>query len=160
MKVVHLKAVKNGTWALGCRFISELSEDELQRLLTPTHNAPTKETHFDERNHGEGAQGSTSSCAIAASQAELRILTDVRLLVGAQPGSFREYVVKRLNVTKCWPLTAGKILSLRGKSSDQWAWSLRIQVAQCCRQGKGWEIRGQMVRSDEGGGNHHGSSRL
>ncbi len=147
VKVVHLQAIENGAWALGCRFISELGEDELQRLLTSTHNvlSPSKGQLFDEKDNEE-----VSSGAIPVSQPEIRIITDVHLLVAAQPGSFRECLVKRLNVTKCWPLTAGKILSLRGKSSDHSPWSMRIQVLKCNPQGKGWEIQGRIVSPAKG----------
>jgi hypothetical protein len=140
--VIHLRAIKNGAWSLGCRFISELGEDELQRLLTSTHNVHSSSNgrHFDKKENGE-----VYSAAIAASQPKIRILTDVHVLVAAQPGSFRECLVKRLNVTKCWPLTAGKVLNLRGKSSDHSPWSMRIQVLRCNPQGKGWEIQGRIV---------------
>jgi hypothetical protein len=37
VKVVHLKQ-RAGAWALGCKFVSPLSEDELQRLLTATEH--------------------------------------------------------------------------------------------------------------------------
>lgn len=37
VKVVHLQQ-RNGAWALGCKFISPLSDDELQRLLTSTNH--------------------------------------------------------------------------------------------------------------------------
>jgi hypothetical protein len=161
VKVVHLQAREDGTWALGCRFISELGEDELQRLLTSTHNVlSSKESHLDEQEEDEDRPEATSSFrTIPASQPEIRILTDVRLLVATQPGSVRECVVKRLNVTKCWPLTAGKILSLRGKTNDQSPWSLRIHVVECKPHGKGWEIRGQIVSPRKGGGNRHASGR-
>jgi hypothetical protein len=38
VKVVHLRREDDGAWSLGCKFVSELSEDELQRLLTSTHH--------------------------------------------------------------------------------------------------------------------------
>jgi hypothetical protein len=38
VKVVHLKRQEDGAWLLGCKFVSELGEDELQRLLTSTHH--------------------------------------------------------------------------------------------------------------------------
>lgn len=34
VKVVHLHAEDGGEWSLGCKFVSELSEDEIHRLLT------------------------------------------------------------------------------------------------------------------------------
>jgi hypothetical protein len=149
VKVIHLQAIENGAWALGCRFLSELGEDEMQRLLTSTHNvlSPLKDQHPGEREDDEDEEpGATfSSGAIPASQPEIRILTDVHLLVVAQPGPFRKWLVKRLNVTKCWPLTAGKILNLRGKTSNHSPWTLRIQVLKCNPLGKGWEIQGAQV---------------
>jgi len=148
--VVHLQAIENGAWSLGCRFISELGEDELQRLLTSTHNgiSSSQGQHFDEKENDE-----VSSGAIPVSQPETRIITDVHVLVAEQPGSFRECLVKRLNVTKCWPLTAGKVLSLRGKSIDHSPWSMRIQVLKCNPQGKGWEIQGRIVSPAKGASN-------
>lgn len=34
VKVVHVKRDADGAWMLGCEFLSELSDDEMQRLLT------------------------------------------------------------------------------------------------------------------------------
>jgi hypothetical protein len=163
VKVVHLQAIENGAWALGCRFISELGEDELQRLLTSTHNvlSSLNNQQLDEKEDDKDEEpGATcSSGAIPPSQPEIRVLTDVHLLAAAQPGSFRECLVKRLNVTKCWPLTAGKILSLRGKTSDHAPWALRIQVLKCNPQGKGWEIQGRIVGPIKGASNGHAPGR-
>src|ERR1019366_9234388 len=36
VKVVHLKAQGDGEWALGCKLISELSEEEMRSLLNAT----------------------------------------------------------------------------------------------------------------------------
>src|SRR5205823_7885001 len=38
-KVVHVRRQENGYWFLGCKFISELSEDEMQRLLSHQQQA-------------------------------------------------------------------------------------------------------------------------
>ena len=34
VKVVHLRKAENGMWDLGCKFVSELSDDEVRRLTT------------------------------------------------------------------------------------------------------------------------------
>src|ERR1700677_3485763 len=34
VKVVHVRPQTDGTWALGCKFVSELAEDVLQRLTS------------------------------------------------------------------------------------------------------------------------------
>jgi hypothetical protein len=41
VKVVHLRREDDGAWMLGCKFVSELSDDELHRLLTSTHHVLT-----------------------------------------------------------------------------------------------------------------------
>jgi PilZ domain len=50
IKVVHLRREDDGAWTLGCKFVSELSEDEVQRLLTATHHvlsSAKKKLHDD-----------------------------------------------------------------------------------------------------------------
>jgi PilZ domain len=41
VKVVHLRRADDGTYFLGCRFVSELSEDEVNRLASGGNYAPT-----------------------------------------------------------------------------------------------------------------------
>ena len=49
VKVIHLKSQGNGEWALGCKLISELSEEELQGLLNATQYVlPTRESHQEQ----------------------------------------------------------------------------------------------------------------
>lgn len=53
VKVVHLHRDESGQWILGCKFVSELGEDEMQRLLTATHPVLTsakKKIHDDENS--------------------------------------------------------------------------------------------------------------
>jgi hypothetical protein len=54
VKVVHLKQ-RDGAWALGCKFVSPLSEDELQRLLTSSNHvlSSAKEPLLDEEETDE-----------------------------------------------------------------------------------------------------------
>jgi PilZ domain len=49
-KVVHLRRHESGAWLLGCKFLSALSEDEVQRLLTSPHPLLTsnKSVHSEE----------------------------------------------------------------------------------------------------------------
>ena len=141
VKVVHVGAQANGTWALGCKFVSELSEDEMNSLLTATNHI------LSSSKKQENEDDVPEDAAATATEREVRFLSDVQLLVETRLGAQIECVIKRLNVTKCWPLTPGKILSLNGKTSDQSAWSLRLQVAQCRQLGKGWEIQGRLVGS-------------
>src|SRR5262249_55281050 len=40
VKVVHVRSEGGGSWSLGCKFISPLSEEELQLLLDPIRKQP------------------------------------------------------------------------------------------------------------------------
>ncbi len=148
VKVVHLRRQDDGTWALGCRFISELGDDELQRLLTSTNHVLSSSKHEEEQvdEISEPAEAETP---------HKRFLTDVHLLVDSPSGAVVECLINRLNVTRSWPLTAGKVLCLNGKRKDESPWSMRIQVAECVAQGEGWEIQGRMVGSSNAADGMH-----
>jgi hypothetical protein len=148
VKVIHVGAQANGTWALGCRFVSELSEDEMNSLLTATnHTLASSKKQDNQDKVDEDGPEEAPLIEPAAVGPEVRFLSDVQLFVETGAGAQTECLIKRLNVTKCWPLTPGKILSLNGKTGNQSAWSLRIQVTQCSQVGKGWEIQGRLVGS-------------
>jgi PilZ domain len=151
VKVVHVKALGDGTWALGCKFLSELSEDQLQTMLTATHHVLSslkKESHAEENTEGQaeddlGDEPTAPIIELAASP-EPRYLSNVQLEVETS-SSVVNCVIRRLNVTKSWPLIPGKVLSLNGKAPDGTPWTLRIQVVQCSEYETGWDIRGRSI---------------
>lgn len=132
VKVMHLRSDGNGAWSLGCKFISELSEEEMQRLLTST-------------NHLLSANEPAGDEELEAPRA--RYLENVQLLAEGPKGEYVECLIRRLNVTRSWPLTPGKILSINGKTSSHKTWSMRIQVTESVKQGKGHAIQGRIIRS-------------
>jgi hypothetical protein len=59
VRVVHLRREDDGAWILGCKFVSELGEDELQRLLTSTHHvlsSAKKKPHDEEGTSDDEAE--------------------------------------------------------------------------------------------------------
>ncbi len=57
VKVIHLRRASADAWLLGCKFVSELSEDELQRLLTSTHHVlSTKKSIHDQAAPDDNAE--------------------------------------------------------------------------------------------------------
>jgi PilZ domain len=128
-KVVHVRSQGNGTWALGCKFLSELSDDQLQSLLTSTKHA-------------------LSSATRPSDEAVLtHLLVNVHLKIEIWPGSIVHCIIKRLNATKCWPLNPGKVLGMKGKTPDQTPWTLRLRITRFCRTKAGWELQGRLVDS-------------
>ena len=150
VKVVHVKALGNGAWALGCRFLSELSDDQLQSLLTSTSHvlSSSKLDTDDTKDVEEEVEEPTPIARLP----EARYLSNVHLAIETQSGSLVNCIIKRLNVSKCWPLTAGKMLSLHGKTPDQTPWSVRIQIAQFSENETGCKVRGRMVGSQTASG--------
>jgi hypothetical protein len=143
VKVVHVKSLGNGAWALGCRFLSELSDDQLQSLLTSTSHVLASSQQ--DSDGAEDVEEEVEEPAPIASLPTARFLSNVHLAIDTQSGSIVNCIIKRLNVTKCWPLTAGKILSLNGKTPDQTPWSVRIQITQCREHETGCELQGRIV---------------
>jgi hypothetical protein len=140
VKVIHVRAEDNGMWSLGCQFVQELSEDELERLLTATnHVHPSLLDSYLDDSASESACGSVSASACDG------ILSEVHLLAETRAGNFVDYVIKRLDVSRSWPLTPGKILSVSGKTANHGPWSLRIKVVQCVCHGDAWEIQGRVI---------------
>src|SRR5262245_46513178 len=110
-KVVHLEPQPGGHWALGCRFVSELSEEELDRLLPSL------------------LQGSDSA------QPEL---CDANIRLEIFDGTRIDFVVRRLSATS-WPLPPGKVVTMRG-GDPQARWSLRVEVLNCTPKGSDWTV--------------------
>ncbi|MBM3993296.1 MAG: PilZ domain-containing protein [Planctomycetes bacterium] len=146
VKVMHVRSAGNGAWMLGCKFVSELSDDELQRLLTSTqHVLSTEKPPEDEPEPAE-----TDADATANTQPESRVLQNVFLHVETVSGRTMDFVIKKLNVSRIWPLAPGKILAFRGKSADQSSWSVRVQVTGFHEQSNGWEITGKVIGRSPG----------
>jgi hypothetical protein len=135
VKVVHLKSRESGGWILGCRFLSELSDDELQYLLTSTSHvlsSSKKECRVEETTG-------------AGSHSTPRILPDVHFQIETAPGSYLHCIVKRLDVSKCWPLAPEKFFRLKGVAQNKKPWSYRIQLIRWTAQGQGWLFQGRIL---------------
>jgi hypothetical protein len=114
-RVVHVRAQSDGTWALGCKFVSELGEDEVQRLL------PAKST-----------EEQSKTVANVLWQLEIR------------PGAVFSYQIKNLHVPSVWPLPPAKIVTLRGKGQGD-RWALKLRIVACSPQGEDWTVRCRLL---------------
>jgi hypothetical protein len=96
-RVIHVRAQSDGSWLLGCQFISQLGEDEMQRLLPAT------------------------------AEEQAKTVANVHWQLEVRPGAIVNYRIKSLHVPPAWPVPAGKIVSLRGKGrSREWRLRLKI----------------------------------
>ena len=120
-KVVHLTQEPDGAWALGCRFVSELSEDELHRLLA--------------------AQPPAADQTVPAAV----VVPAVRLLIEARPGHVIHGHVTRFHVAKSWPLAPGTTVRLRGDTRDGERLAHRFQVVRCRPTDDVWTLHVRLL---------------
>lgn len=95
-RVIHVRR-DGDNWALGCKFISPLSESELERLV-----------NFK-----------------AHSAAAPRVQTDVRFRLLARRDALIDCHVKQFISSDAWPLAEGTILRLKGKEGH-WNLPVRV----------------------------------
>jgi hypothetical protein len=124
-KVVHVKALPDGRWLLGCAFVSKLSEDEVWRLVAM----------------GQSQSGSGDSADDSGSQFDLetgrQVIQDVTW-TGSLGGKAVHRLVRRVHLTGTWPLAGGTILKVWfGKNPEAKA---RLRIDLCCRQDGRWLV--------------------
>jgi hypothetical protein len=115
-RVVHVRSLGDGTWSLGCKFASDLGEEEVQRLM------PTK---------------------VVEKPDSRKVLNNVDCHLEIRPGTILSYRIKRLNVSSDWPLPAGKIFTLRGKGANG-KWALKIKIEESLEQEGSWAFAGRL----------------
>jgi hypothetical protein len=123
VRVIHVRRDEDGTYALGCKFMSELSDDELQRLV-----------NF-------GVTNPDSHPEIVLVEPERRTVADVRVWIGIGPGRIVRCLVKKFQVVGNWPVDAGTALKLRGTAVDGKQLEHPFEVVQCNRDAHGWALK-------------------
>lgn len=124
VKVVFVKSVEGGGWMMGCQFVSELSEDELQRVLTPLEPK-----------------------MVVAARSTVTILSNVGLQIQINDGSRIRCRIKRFDASNCWPLAPGKIVRVSGHGRDQKKWSLRLELTECVEEAQVWTLQTRLLQS-------------
>jgi hypothetical protein len=145
-KVVHVQGLPDGSWALGCKFISELSEDEVQRLLPTSVSVPQLpvETAPEPIAPSQHLQAAASS-ALQQDASGNQKISEVNLQFEAGQGRVIECRIRRLSVPGAWPLSAGTTLALRTKALNSPLSLLRLVVVRCFLQAERWILRCRLL---------------
>lgn len=142
VKVVHIRAQADGTWGHGCKFLNDLSADDVHRLVTA-------ESYVLAPRRGEGRPLSKNDFCIDpkvhASDDKILALTNVQIFVELHRGATRRFFVRRLDIAKCWPVTAGLRLRIRGRDAVGLPWAFQIQVTHIHREGDDWTLRARLA---------------
>ncbi len=121
VKVVHATRLPDNQWLLGCAFVSQLSDEEVQTLS----RLGTQPHHVDKVFSQEQAKTT-------------QVIADVTL-VGAVPGQGQiARRARRFFLTGCWPLAGGTLLKI-GRHRDQSSHA-RLKVHRCFQQGSRWIV--------------------
>ncbi len=123
VRVVHVRREEDGTYTLGCKFMSELSDEELQRLV------------------GVGQEDESAYPEILPLESERNTIADVRVWIGIRPGRVVRCRAKRLQVTGSWPIAAGTALALRGTAANGSQLKHAFEVLECSRHDDGWVLK-------------------
>ena len=133
VKVVHLRRNDIGGWSLGCRFVSDLSEDEVQRLIVQhqqTSAPPASEPEPPSSRPNAEKEG---------------VLSDVCLEIEDLHGRVTLCTIRRLDVTSSWPLAPGKSLRIQGVAKDQSRVSFEVELSHVAQEGQRWRLRGRRI---------------
>jgi hypothetical protein len=120
-RVRHASRLPDGRWLLGCAFISELSDDEVQSLV----------------RLATGPQATTPKAG--AGRPAVPAVTDVTFRGLAEDGRPVAILVKRLQPSPSWPLAAGTTLALRVGGAN--AAQVRLVVQETAQASGGWVVR-------------------
>jgi PilZ domain len=146
-KVVHVRRQTNGTWMLGCKFVSELSEDEVRRLLPMTRQ--TNETPIDAEEPGSLPAATETSPREADEQTDARLkILPIHLIIQTAAGKTLGCTIPKFGASnQSWPLAAGTIGALRGVNRNGTPWKLRVKVRHCSCEGDNWKLECRLANS-------------
>jgi hypothetical protein len=143
-KIVHVRNDGDGSYVLGCRLMSALSDEEVQRLLSASVPDCPGTTEPATSLLEDGAAE-----ALATDMSETTVVASVRLWIGLGEGEMIRCRVKRFHVPGPWPLPAGTALNLRGVARDGSRLEHPFEVVHCSPEGDGWLLQ---VRATEAPG--------
>ncbi len=127
-KVGQVHPHPEGGWLLGCDFISELSEEEVQTVL-----------NLNPVSHATVALGEDTVEETAPA------VTGVLFQARYRLGEVLRWYVKRLDVSGGWPLGRGKLISVRVAGVPAGTPPLELSVRDCRRFGSYWIIDGRLL---------------
>ena len=148
-KVTRASLMTGGSWMLGCKFISELSEDEVERLFAPAPAADSSsESQTEEVSEPIAPSQQTDAAPPTLPQkdvAKRQVLVDVHFHLETRPGVFIRSLIKQLDVPQTWPLTPGQNLTLWGDPENGPRPLFRVVVVGCGQQAEQWRVQCRLL---------------
>ena len=126
-RVIQIQAEQAGGWVLGCAFVSQLSDEEVQSLLEidQHRSAGGPETDLDLRPRYP--------------------LKGVLFQAALRPGEVLRWYIKQLELFGSWPLDRGKIVRLQLAGASGEPAVLEMKIRSCRRHGSCWVVNGRFL---------------
>ncbi|MFO0925512.1 MAG: PilZ domain-containing protein [Gemmataceae bacterium] len=128
-RVVHVRPLPEGGWLLGCHFISELSDDEIDAVRAFAAAAARMDTESD----------------APAPVLPTLVVHGVLFQMRTGPHDLLRWFVKHLDLTARWPLTRGAVVALRLGGPAAAEPPVEIGVKRCRLIGTYWIIDGKLL---------------
>jgi hypothetical protein len=142
-KVIRACSLAGGSWMLGCKFISELSDDEVQRLLpaVETADSSSESQTPDVSDPIAPSRLADAAPAFPEDATARQVLRDVHFQLETRPGVRLNCLIKHLEVPENWPLTPGKHLTMWGRAGNGPLALFKVVVVRCGEQGQHWTVQ-------------------
>jgi hypothetical protein len=137
-RVVYVRRLPEGTWLMGCSFISQLSEQELERLLRLAEALRQQAS----RPMAEMPQRQESS---AGGIRKTAVIDGVTFQSEPADGRVVRLKVNRLVVTGNWPSAPGTVLRIKVTGPDADPEADRVRVTRCWKEAGQWIVNYQFV---------------
>jgi len=135
VRVVFVKRCDNGMWRLGCKFISEISDDDVRRLLGAEPDIAVVAPPLEDAGQP----------AVIAQAGKLSY-ANVRVEIEDRSGASFRLMIKQLNVGNSDSVALGQQLRIVGGVSQGKSWSFQIEVEQMVQVEGSWKLRGFLVQ--------------
>jgi hypothetical protein len=146
-KVVNVSRQSNSFWMLGCKFVSELSDDEVGRLLPRAQSSIEPPSALNETALPPALTELARPAAAPQSTKQPKIFP-IYLVVQTAAGKKVGCMIPSFEVLSCsWPLAPGKVGALKGVTKQGNPWKLRVKVRQCDSEGDTWKLECRLANS-------------
>ncbi|HZY85372.1 MAG TPA: PilZ domain-containing protein [Gemmataceae bacterium] len=135
-RVVHVHGQDDGSWVLGCSFVSRLSDEELNALLGLAESGEVG--LFQDSSLEFGEPSPAAPAAVGPSSLVGRALaSDVYFQGTFGGGAVVRRFIKRLALPRSWPLAGGQVISLQLPPDGR---PVRLLVDFCGQLGGRWVL--------------------
>ena len=135
-RVVHVHGQEDGSWVLGCSFVSRLSDDELNALLGVAEAGEVGVFKDSTPEFGEPAPAAPEAVG-PSSLVGKQLATDVYFQGTFGGGAVVRRFIKRLALPQSWPLPAGQVICLQLPPDGR---PVRLLVDFCGQLGGRWVL--------------------